>query len=298
MKYFASILVVLALVVPALAQEPITITATVEGDAITLGYDATGAAAMPAAFSFIVDCGDGAVVTAGDVGLADAFFDVFIDYAADDPAAYQAGADPATGVFPNAHPLAKTDAAGATLFPASVFSISAAELANIDTIPAIGTICTLKITGTGTVCFSEDALRGGVVDVNGNPMVVTLPDCTFPPPPDCLYVGGVFNYTGPGPAISLTITQAIYDRWVTLGKPACWCCLAQKAGNIVTTNLNVMVNSADLNAIRMSWLKCIGQSGYNPCADLNLSGCVNSGDLTVLRTHWLMNVGTCTWIGF
>jgi hypothetical protein len=112
-------------------------------------------------------------------------------------------------------------------------------------------------------------------------------------PTDCLYVGQVFNYSGAGLAVNLTVTQTIFDRWVALGKPDCWCCLAQKAGNIVTTNLNATVNSADLNAIRLAWLKNVGQAGYNACADVNLSGGVNSADLNVIRTHWLMTVGTC-----
>jgi len=294
MKKVVCLIAVLALTAGVYAQN-VTITATVEGDTITLGYDATGSAAMPVGFSFIVDAGTASLAAAGDVGLADSFFDVFIDFAADDPAAYQAGADPATGVLAGAHPIAMADAAGAAAFPATVFAVSAAELANVATIPATGTICTLKMTGAGSVCFSEDTLRGGVVDTTGAAMTVTLPGCVDVPsgPVDCLSVGQVFSYTGPGLAVNLTVTQTIFDRWVALGKPDCWCCLAQKAGNIVTTNLNATVNSADLNAIRLAWLKNVGQAGYNACADVNLSGGVNSADLNVIRTHWLMTVGTC-----
>jgi len=294
MKKVVCLIAVLALTAGVYAQN-VTITADVAGDTLTLGYDATGSAAMPVGFSFIVTAtGGGAVAAATDVGLADSFFDVFIDYAADDPAAYQAGADPTTGVLAGAHPLALTDAAGAAAFPATVFAVSAAELANVATIPAVGTICTLKFDGNATVCFSEDTLRGGVVDATGAAMTVTLPaDCVEVGGQECLYVDQVFSYAGPGLAINLTVTQAMVDRWVTLGKPDCWCCLAQKAGNIVTTNLNATVNSADLNAIRLAWLKNVGQAGYNACADVNLSGGVNSADLNVIRTHWLMTVGTC-----
>ncbi len=292
MKYFAGMLAVFALVVPVMAQEPVTITATINGQYLTLGYNATGAT-KPAAFSFIVDCGAGQVASLNDVGLADSFFDVCIDYAADDPAAYQAGADPATGVLAGAHPLAKTDQAGAVVFPARVFSISAAELANIDTIPTAGTICTLKITGTGTVCFSEDALRGGVVDTNGNAMEVTLPDCISITlhPCDCLGIGQVFSYSGPGPAVTLTVTQAMMDRAEMLGCPICWCCLAQKAGNGVATNTRV--DTGDLNCVKRSWNKTCTSSGYEPCCDFNMSCRVDTGDLNILKSHWNKITGGC-----
>jgi len=293
MKKVVCLIAVLALTASVFAAEPITITATAVGDTITLGYNATGAT-KPVGFSLIVDCGAGEVANAAAVGLADSFFDVFIDFAADDPAAYQAGANPTTGVLAGAHPLAVTDAAGAAAFPAKVFAISAAELANVATIPATGTICTLKITGTATVCFSEDTLRGGVVDTNGDAMTVTLPGCVeVGAIPECFAVGTVFNYAGAGTAINMTVTQAQYNVWVALGKPACWCCLAQKAGNAVTTNNNATVNTADLAALRASWNKAYTAVGYNACADFNCQGNVNTADLAILRGHWNMTVGTC-----
>jgi len=293
MKKVVCLIAVLALTAGVYAQN-VTITATVEGDTITLGYDATGSAAMPVGFSFIVDAGAASLNAAGDVGIgADSFFDVFIDFAADDPAAYQAGANPDTGIFAGAHPIAKADGAGAAAFPAKVFAISAAELAKVATIPATGTICTLKMTGTGSVCFSEDTLRGGVVDATGAAMTVTLPGCVDVPsgPTDCLYVGQVFSYTGPGPAVTLTVTQAMVDKWIALGKPDCWCCLAQKAGNGVATNTRV--DTGDLNELKQSWNKTSTTAGYKPCADYNLSGRVDTADLNVLKAHWNKITGGC-----
>jgi len=294
MKKVVCLIAVLALTAGVYAQN-VTITAEVTGgDTITLKYDATGSAAKPVGFSFIVDAGTASLAAAGDVGLADSFFDVFIDFAADDPAAYQAGADPATGVLAGAHPIAMADAAGAAAFPATVFAVSAAELANVATIPATGTICTLKMTGVGTVCFSEDTLRGGVVDTTGAAMTVTLPGCVeVGAIPECFAVGKVFSYAGPGNAVNMTVTQAQYDVWAALGKPECWCCTAQKAGNAVTLNGNATVNTADLAAMRASWNKTYTVVGYNPCADFNCQGSVNTADLAILRSHWTLTVGPC-----
>jgi len=215
MKKVVCLIAVLALTASVAVADPVTITA--QGNVpsngyITIGYsDATGA--KPVGFSFIVDCGAGGnVAAAGDIDKADSFFDVFIDFASDDPAAYQAGADPLTGIWAAANPLAKTDAAGAVTLPAVQFAVSAAELANVATIPASGTLCVLKLTKVGSatstiVTFAEDTLRGGVVDVNGVAMTVTLPAAT------------TVNFVEP----PCFVGQPQEAYWVSLGSPACWC---------------------------------------------------------------------------
>jgi len=295
MKKVVCLIAVLALTASVFAAEPITITATVDTAAktLTLGYNATGAT-KPVGFSFIVSATGGAISA---VSNADSFFDVFIDFAASDPAAYAAGANPATGVLAGAHPLALTDAAGKATLPAAAVAISAAELANVATIPATGTICVLTYACDGTdpiaITFAEDTLRGGIVDTAGDAMAATLPGaveipCGVPP---CLYVGQVFSYTGAGPAVTLTVTQAMVDRWVALGNPSCWCCLAQKAGNGVATNTRV--DTGDLNELKQSWNKSSTAVGYKPCADYNLSGRVDTADLNVLKSHWNRTVGGC-----
>lgn len=255
MKKVVCLIAVLALTAGVYAQN-VTITAAVDGDTITLGYDATGSAAMPVGFSFIVDAGAASLNAAGDVGLADSFFDVFIDFAADDPAAYQAGANPTTGVLAGAHPIAKADGAGAATFPATVFAVSAAELANVATIPATGTICTLKMTGTGTVCFSEDTLRGGVVDATGAAMTVTLPDCVDVPS---------------GPVECLKNTAPEYADWLAWGSPACWCYPRQCKGDINGQKTGAYwVQALDYGLLKAALNKLDAQlTGTMICADLN-----------------------------
>jgi hypothetical protein len=257
MKKVVCLIAVLALTATVCAQEPITITAVPSGDTLTIGYDASGAAAMPVGISLIVDCGVGNVASAGDADFSiDSFFDVFIDFAADDPAAYQAGADPATGVLAGAHGLAMTDMAGAVAFPAQIFAISAAELANTATIPAIGTICVLTLSGTpATVTFAEDTLRGGVVDVNGNPMAVTLPGPTLVP-------GAV--------------------------APTCWDlteCAGQPDGD---TNCDGAINFLDIGVLKAAFFASTGQPNYNCCADFDHSGQVNFLDLGKMKANFFV----------
>jgi len=262
MKKVVCLIAVLALTAGVYAQN-VTITAAVDGDTITLGYDATGSAAMPVGFSFIVDAGTASLAAAGDVGLADSFFDVFIDFAADDPAAYQAGANPTTGVLAGAHPIAKADGAGAATFPATVFAVSAAELANVATIPATGTICTLKMTGTGTVCFSEDTLRGGVVDTTGAAMTVTLPECVNVP-------------AGPTECFPNTADFASqYADWVALGKPDCWCnefsprqCHGDADGITSGSPFNYRIYNGDLTKLFNNWKAKAATVGADFCADV------------------------------
>lgn len=261
MKKVVCLIAVLALTVTVCAQD-ITITASADGDMLTIGYDASGAAAMPVGISLIVDCGAGEVTSAGDADFSiDSFFDVFIDSAADDPAAYQAGADPATGVLAGAHGLAKSDAAGAAAFPATIFAISAAELADPAGIPAVGTICTLKVSNLpATVCFSADTLRGEVVDVNGDPMTVTLPECI---PMEVI------------PDECLKSDAPEYAAWEGVGKPwskpDCWCYRRQCRGDIDGVPQGAFpIFSIDFTAFKDAFGKLDAQmTGNRICADLD-----------------------------
>jgi len=277
MKKVVCLIAVLALTASVFAAEPITITASATGDLLTIGYNATGAT-KPVGFSFIVNCGTGNVAAVGDINKADSFFDVFIDFASDDPAAYQAGADPATGVWSAAHMLAKADAAGAATLPAAVFSISAAELANVATIPATGTICVLKISGLpATITFAEDTLRGGVVDTAGVAMAVTLPA-----PVDMSVT----------PTECLKTTAPEYANWVTFGKPDCWCFPRQCRGDFNGTKQGTYwVYSQDLTGLKDAYQKPVAQmTGNRICADFNHTAQgayrVYSQDLTILKTYY------------
>jgi len=65
---------------------------------------------------------------------------------------------------------------------------------------------------------------------------------------------------------------------------SCWNYVGQSKGD---ANGNGSINNADLLILRSSWLKTIGQAGYNCCADFNRSGGINNADLLTLRQNWL-----------
>jgi len=162
-------------------------------------------------------------------------------------------------------------------------------------------LITLQLHGTGSTqatISADTAGRNGCVG-KGTAFSVVYPAApvTVNFVTDCLTVGQVFTYTGPGQAKTLTVTQAMVNQWVAMGKPKCWCCLGQKAGNGAYNAApgpdNGMVNTADLAALRASWNKTYPAAGYNACADFDLSGAVNTADLANLRAHWNMNVGAC-----
>jgi hypothetical protein len=184
---------------PLFAAEPITITATVSGQTdttadITIGY--SGASGVkPAGIAMIVDLtvatGSAKIASAADVlSVGDSFFDVFIDFAADDPDAYEAGADPNSGAYAGAHPVARSDAAG-TPFDGNdvtVFALCMGELENPGTVGAsnieLVKFRVTKIAAPVTMRISADPLRGGelpgpivssVVDQDANLMAVTWP---------------------------------------------------------------------------------------------------------------------------
>jgi hypothetical protein len=187
----------------------------------------------------VVDCtvdaagaGSAEVVAASDFATVDSFFDVFIDFAADEPNDYldPAKVDPLTGIWIGAgdpHPLAKTDAAGTPVLPAGVFSLCMGELAQTGSIGASGTLAVLTITkdaGVGaetgcTVRVTADSLRGTIVDPNGDAMTVTYPadlPVVWGGTPECF------------PSTAEYTNQ--YNDWVNFDRPDCWCAAPTGSG--------------------------------------------------------------------
>jgi len=134
-------------------------------------------------------------------------------------------------------------------------------------------------SGPQTVTLSLDTKRGGVVlkDPNITPTVNLPAPLVVPCTTECLVVGK--NCGG------VMITQAMYDRWVTLGRPNCWCYPCHYRGDI---NGDCLVNATDLmgtdgpgGAILDGW-----RDGWNfpytaliACADINNDGLINATDL-------------------
>jgi hypothetical protein len=47
---------------------------------------------------------------------------------------------------------------------------------------------------------------------------------------------------------------------------------------------------SDLGILLGAWGKCVGDLGYDPCADLDKNGCVHQSDLGILLADWGCNV--------
>lgn len=163
MKKCLAIIVVLALVAPAMAVD-FTITGvdtSTAGTAViswTAGEGVVGMGLEVAA--------DNPIATVA----VDSFFDVFVDSAFDLGVGYDyPGTGPANGI-----PTATVGAPGELALPQSSFSISVGGLdddgigAGTEEAPTSGTI-TLTTDGTTetTLTITEDMLRGGIVGYNG-----------------------------------------------------------------------------------------------------------------------------------
>jgi hypothetical protein len=109
-----------------------------------------------------------------------------------------------------------------------------------------------------------------------------------------LYVGRVFTGTG---ITTLTVTQAMIDKWNYLGRPNCWCCASQKRGNgiYIPSSTDCKVDAYDIAGVKNvnAWNKAYTQQGYNPCLDFDLNGSIGSTDLAKIKNaaNWNKAVG-------
>jgi hypothetical protein len=156
---------------------------------------------------------------------------------------------------------------------------------------ASGLLMKVKVDKNCTMSATEEAaVRGGVVleDPLVDPTVDVTGATGVSIPVDCLYVGRVFNN-------GLVVTQAMVDKWVSLNKPCCWCCQAQKYGNGVYAGGSAQrVDTADLGDVKLSWMQSYTSLTYKRCSDYNLSGRVDTADLGTVKLHWMHTEGACS----
>ena len=300
MKKVLTVLAVLLMAGVASAADPITIDISASnvncgaGTAdITIGYSgATGA--KPVGISMIVDLGTATLAgtPADAAAVGDSFFDVFLDYASDDPNGYLFAADPCDGTYRlTAHPVAKTDQAGVASTGVSSFSLCMGELADPCGIAASNTnLYTFPISFTANEEFcinvTEDELRGAIVDVNAATMTVAYPaelcDCGGAAP--CYVLGQPRGVCGD------TITAANVTAWNTLNvvDQPIWCCDYQPCGD---ANGDGYVNPEDYLDIFQN----LGANAVDaPRVDVNHDGYVNAEDyLTVFANIGQGDGATC-----
>jgi hypothetical protein len=77
------------------------------------------------------------------------------------------------------------------------------------------------------------------------------------------------------------ITQAMFNLWVSLGMPQCWCCPCHSRGD---ANCDCIINAVDVLILRAAWPGLGGV--YDPCPDSNNDGMINAVDVLTLRAAW------------
>ena len=190
MKKLILTLVVLAMAAPLYAAGGITFVATDAGGECTVTFTATDPCIPPVAMGLdiAVDGDDPCdLITAVD-GI-DSFFDIYMDYAYDDPCNYTYGIG---------NPIADPCAAGSATLPSGKFCISMGGLggdgsAPLAEAPTSGTAFVLHADNapkgsvvTGTIGIN--AIRGGVIGTDTEamthnltiPFAITIPEDCFP----------------------------------------------------------------------------------------------------------------------
>jgi hypothetical protein len=132
--------------------------------------------------------------------------------------------------------------------------------------------CTISVAANTTRCGDgagavlEDA-SAVAIDVTGATDVAV--SCG---PEDCLVVGQTIGGD--------LITQAMYDLWVTNGKPDSWCYDCFGYGD---TNGDCLLTYAiDINKLKQAW-----NTGYLPEADFNKDGVITyAGDINRIKANW------------
>ena len=273
MKKLILILVVLAMAAPAVAGT-VNFAATDNGNGTcTITYYVTGGVVAPVALGVTVE------VTAGNpikaVTDMDEFFEIFMDDA------YDMELDPCDSyVYGAGDPVADPCGPGGKDLPASKFVISMGGLGGPTKpptkFPKMGTkkdpvvVAVLHsdtqppLGGTTSGIITVDALRGGVIDEDGevmDPNGAGAPENVLQLPftiSEC-FLSDHINQAPESPEVG----NPDYDVWVSVGKPACWCyqyqCRGDTDGEFEGRGDNKKyVVLADAQVINAAWLKTIG----------------------------------------
>jgi hypothetical protein len=126
--------------------------------------------------------------------------------------------------------------------------------------------------GFGDITITENTLRGGVVMEDLSTPDVNSPSCGVWCH-GCLCPGDV--------VVGHFITQAMYDNWVTVGKPVSWCHSCHSRGDV---DLNCLINAADVIGpaipnLANSFPSAHPGPTYHPDCDFNNDKQVNAADV-------------------
>jgi len=290
MKKMILALVVCLLAAPAFSA--VKITAEKQGDKIAIKYDSTAETELVRAFALDVKItgGSGVIVDVCDFKVGDdnngygifpANFSRYITVDA------QTG-DVANWAVAGYTPVADVNDPGAAgALGSANITIEMGSLYETNAPAKTGTLCTLKCTGTGQLCVTTNALRGGVVLENAAEATTDLTQA-------CVTLGVADCFPS---------TYTTYNDWVTMGKPDCWCSKATKGSGYQCDGdadgkdsgglTKYRVFTGDLALLVANWQKKINDATLNPCADIDHKDSggltkyrVFTKDLSALVTNW------------
>ena len=269
MEKFICLLAVLMLTAPVFAGD-ITLYADEDGN---IGYESyTGDPPVALALKVTVVSGVGEIdaYTPGSTS----FFDVFIDYIAEDPDAYEVdvNTNPLTGGNPNAYPTADPD-------PDPALGIYALDLGTTeDAVTALSvslcmgslttdildggtwapnaetTLATLVFTDACQIEVGHDTARGSIIDASGNAMTVTnvLPIVIDIQPAGCACRGDV-NDDGKISPGDISAVMSYISPAYKEASPAYTCSPVPAGDECYDVNEDGKISPADVSAV-MSFL--------------------------------------------
>ena len=147
-----------------------------------------------------------------------------------------------------------------------------------------GTLISVEVDKSCTVCVEGEPVRGNVVLTDANEAILDLTGACASiasGPTECVVVGQTVG--------GVLITQAMYDQWVVVGKPDCWCYDCHSKAD---TDGDCDADIDDVTEAVNGWLNY--PAGNGECADTDNDGDVDIDDITALVDGWLNGCGTCT----
>ena len=173
----------------------------------------------------------------------------------------------------NGTPIAPNDAPGAaaTGLGTDTIILEMGALYEDGNKPGLsGTLILVQVDKDCNVCVEGESVRGKVVLTDANEAILVPAKACSAVQFDCLQVGEVIG--------GVLITQAMYDQWVTNGKPDCWCYDCHWRAD---TDGDCDVDTADIVALLDGW------NGYqNPCGDTDNDGDVDTADIVAGLDGW------------
>jgi hypothetical protein len=296
----------LLLIAPVSLRAATTVTCAQTGSglttaAFTVNYSYDGVGSFPRAFALDISTSVGSItsVTPTKVGesvMGATGFGIFPGTIVIDSAG--AIVNVGSPVAPQSDLPVGTHAglgtAAITVELASLYASTAAKPSFAGTLMTVSIAVATSVTArTATITIAPNVARGGLLLEDGTTATVASTCSLFFQGCGC---GECFHYG-----------LSTYARWVSSGKPNCWCAPASVTGlsyggsgyqcvgdaaQDKYPGLNYRVYSSDLTAVSNNWKKKIGDVGYNACADIDhaaypgLNYGTYSGDLTRISAMW------------